>query len=166
MGIDFYSSSIYDCAETIGAVLLARGWTLATAESCTGGGLGHALTAVPGSSSWYLGGLISYSNAFKQQFLQVSETLLSDYGAVSAEVAAAMAEGIAGRGEVALAITGIAGPDGGTAAKPVGLVWLACLDPVRGTRTKRLDLRGSRDQIRQAAILGALEFFLQGLQIN
>jgi nicotinamide-nucleotide amidase len=113
------------------AQLRARGQTLAVAESCTGGGLGAALAAVPGASDLWLGGVIAYANAVKQGLLGVPAALLAEHGAVSDPVAQAMAEGCrrCTGADWALAITGVAGPGGGSAAKPVGLVHIAVAGP-------------------------------------
>lgn len=111
----------------VGRMLAERRLTLATAESCTGGLIGARLTAVPGSSRYYRGGVVAYANEAKRDLLGVPEALLSEHGAVSAPVVRAMAEGARARlgADLALATTGISGPDGGTAEKPVGLVWIA-----------------------------------------
>lgn len=111
----------------VAAELRARGWTCATAESCTGGLVGHWLTNLSGSSEFYLGGVIAYSNEAKQHVLGVPAELLQTHGAVSAQVAVAMAQGARQllHTHVAVAVTGIAGPTGGTPAKPVGTVYVA-----------------------------------------
>ncbi len=111
----------------IGQLLLHQHLTLATAESCTGGLIGHRLTEVPGSSEYFLGGIIAYSNEIKEHVLGVSHATLETYGAVSAETAIEMARGarrVLGA-DIAVSVTGIAGPGGGTAAKPIGLTYLA-----------------------------------------
>jgi len=144
--------------ETAAAELLAaRGWTVATAESCTGGLLGATLTRVPGSSAWFRQGWITYSNEAKIALLGVEPGLIERHGAVSAEVADAMAGGarrLAGT-DVALSITGIAGPDGGTAGKPVGLVYLSMATAAL-TRSTRHHFPGDRDNIRLFAVRTAL----------
>ena len=115
-------------ARRLGRALVKRGWQMASAESCTGGLVGHAVTQVPRSSDHYLGGIVSYSDAVKQDLLDVPERLLAAVGAVSAEVAEAMTTGALARFPVAgvvVAVTGIAGPDGGSAEKPVGLTYVA-----------------------------------------
>lgn len=151
------------CAAT-GQALSARGWRLATAESCTGGAVGAALTAIAGSSSWFEGGVISYSNALKMSLLQVPSALLQQHGAVSQAVAVAMAEGARQQLQVdmALAITGIAGPGGGTAEKPVGLVWFAWSDS-RASWSCSRQFAGDRQQVRQQAVIFALQGVLQRL---
>ena len=165
MGIDFYSTDIYRNVEKLAEVLRDRDWKLVTAESCTGGGLGHALTALAGSSNWYLGGVVAYSNQFKCRFLSVDESLIEEFGAVSKQVAIAMARGMIQEpsASTAISITGIAGPEGGSKDKPVGLVWLGTNDPDRGNRALQLNLAGSRNEIRHQAIEHAINFFLSGL---
>ena len=115
-------------ARQLGRALVERGWQMASAESCTGGLVGHIITQVPHSSDHYLGGIVSYSDAVKQELLDVPSELIADVGAVSAEVAEAMTSGALTRfpvARLALAVTGIAGPDGGSADKPVGLTYVA-----------------------------------------
>jgi PncC family amidohydrolase len=111
---------------------LERGLTVGTAESCTGGLIGHALTAIPGSSRYYRGGVVSYSDDIKIRLLDVPATAIERHGAVSAQVAVAMAEGARQRLECdyAVSVTGVAGPDGGSEAKPVGLTYVAAAGPV------------------------------------
>jgi nicotinamide-nucleotide amidase len=135
----------------------ARGLTLATAESCTGGLVAARLTSVPGSSDVVLGGVVAYSNAVKQAELGVSEELLARYGAVSAEVAAAMAQGARTRlgADVAVSVTGIAGPDGGSPEKPVGLVYLHAEGPEGGIG-REFSFPGDRASIRARSVVGAL----------
>ena len=141
----------------IAAALRARRQTLATAESCTGGLLGGLLTSLPGSSAWYLGGIVAYSNLIKTGLLGVPDAVLAAHGAVSLETARAMAEGARARlgADVAVAITGIAGPDGGTPEKPVGLVYMAVAAP-HGTATFKHHFSGTRADIRAAAADAAL----------
>lgn len=115
-------------AQRLGRALVKRGWQMASAESCTGGLLGHVITEVPKASEHYLGGVVSYSNAVKDDLLDVPEDLIERVGAVSAEVAEAMAEGALARfpvARLAVSVTGIAGPDGGSEDKPVGLTYVA-----------------------------------------
>ena len=135
----------------------ARGLTLATAESCTGGMVAARLTSVPGSSDVFVGGVVSYSNEVKARELGVPEAVLSAHGAVSEETAAAMAAGARDRlgADVAVAVTGVAGPGGGTAEKPVGLVFLHAETP-EAAATRRLDLPGNRQAIRARATVAAL----------
>ena len=132
--------------------------TLAAAESCTGGLLGAALTSVSGASEWYPGGVISYSNAVKTKLLGVGEDVLARYGAVSRECAAAMAEGVRGciGSDIGIGITGIAGPGGGSAEKPVGTVWIGWIGPF-GSKTERFLFEGFRQEVRESAVLAALK---------
>jgi dihydroneopterin aldolase len=144
-------------AEKLVALLEASGMTCATAESCTGGGIGSAITAVPGSSAVYLGGVVSYANEVKSGVLGVREDTLARVGAVSSETAAEMAEGarrLTGA-DIAVSVTGIAGPGGGTPEKPVGLVWfgLASADCVR---TEKAIFGGDRRRVREQAVVHAL----------
>ncbi|HEY1555687.1 MAG TPA: competence/damage-inducible protein A [Kofleriaceae bacterium] len=138
--------------------LVAAGVRVATAESCTGGMLGELLTRVAGSSRYYVGGAITYANAEKVRQLGVAEATLAAHGAVSEPCVREMAEGARARFgvELAVAVSGVAGPDGGTPEKPVGTVWLA-LASSRGTMTKHLTWPGARDQIRTLASWWALK---------
>ena len=144
-------------AENLVELLKARGLTCATAESCTGGGVGSAITAVPGSSAVFAGGVISYSNDVKQDVLGVSPETLATVGAVSSETAAQMADGVRKllKADLAVSLTGIAGPDGGSAEKPVGLVWFG-LATKDGVRTEKAIFRGDRAQVRAQAVTHAL----------
>jgi nicotinamide-nucleotide amidase len=144
-------------AELVLSLLRERGLTLATAESCTGGLVAARLTDVPGASDVFAGAVVAYSNELKKAELGVPEELLREYGAVSAESAAAMAEGARSRlgVDVAVAVTGIAGPDGGTEEKPVGLVYLHASGPL-GERRQRFDFPGDRATIRGRATVAAL----------
>jgi len=145
-------------ASELGDKLRTRGWMLATAESCTGGWVGQLVTAIPGSSQWYERGFITYANAAKVEMLGVPEATLAAHGAVSEETAGAMAAGALANShaQAALAISGIAGPGGGTPQKPVGLVcygW-ALADGTVLSSTCRLD--GNREEIRSRAVAAAL----------
>jgi len=145
-------------ASALGEALRARGWRLVTAESCTGGLLAAVCTGLAGSSEWFERGFVTYSNAAKTESLGVPAALIEDHGAVSAEVAQAMAEGALthSAAQVALAITGIAGPAGGSPEKPVGTVWFAWALPGQ-THTDHQCFAGDRAAIRQAAVAHALE---------
>lgn len=146
-----------DLAELILADLRRRGWTIAVAESCTGGLLGGRLTAIPGSSSQFVGGVVAYADDTKQRLLGVSPELLAAHGAVSEPVARQMAIGAtrALGADVAVSVTGIAGPDGGSAEKPVGTVWLGFALP-DGADAVLAKLVGTRDEIRGRATQQAL----------
>jgi len=141
----------------IGRLFHKRGWRLSIAESCTGGLIGHRITNVPGSSDYFDGGVITYSNDAKRELLKVPEETITTYGAVSRQSAVAMAEGIRKlRGvEVGIGVTGIAGPAGGTAAKPVGLVYIALSSPVR-VECKEFRFGGNRELIKLQASEAAL----------
>jgi len=121
-----------EIAARVGRLLLERGWTLGVAESCTGGLVSHSITNVPGSSAFFVGGVVTYANEAKRDVLGVSEELLTKHGAVSRGVALAMAEGVRDLlgTEVGLSITGIAGPAGGTPTKPVGTTFIAVSSPL------------------------------------
>ena len=136
--------------------------TVATAESCTGGMVAQALTAVPGSSGYVVGGIVAYANAVKEELLGVPESMLAAHGAVSAQVAKAMAEGCRARlaAGAAVAVTGIAGPDGGTESKPVGLTYLAVSLAGRPTEVRRFVFGGGRAAVREAATAAAIELLL------
>jgi nicotinamide-nucleotide amidase len=138
--------------------LRRREQTLAVVESCTGGGLGAAITSAPGSSDVFLGGWLTYSNRFKRELVGVDESALSTHGAVSREVAIAMAEGgLAKSGaDHALAITGVAGPAGGSREKPVGTVWIARAQAGGETETRRFRFPGDRHNVRQRSAMAAL----------
>jgi nicotinamide-nucleotide amidase len=135
----------------------ARGLTLATAESCTGGLMASRLTSVPGSSDVFLGSVVSYANSVKQSELGVPAAVLEAHGAVSAETAAAMAHGVRDRlgADVGVSITGIAGPGGGTPEKPVGLVYLCASGP-DGERALDFVVPGDRETVRGRATVAAL----------
>ena len=148
-------------AERLVAELKARGLTCATAESCTGGSVGGAITAVPGSSAVFLGGVISYANEVKRDVLGVPQDILDTHGAVSPECAERMAAGARNllKADLAVSLTGIAGPDGGSAEKPVGLVWFG-LATKDGVRTEKKVFAGDRAAVRAQAVDHALGLLL------
>lgn len=154
--------TLHELARQAGEALGMRGWMLATAESCTGGGISRALTEVAGSSGWFECGFVTYSNASKQRLLGVSGDTLARHGAVSEATAREMARGAQARGaaHVAVAVTGIAGPTGGSAEKPVGMVCFAWAvgDALDSTT---LQLQGDRTQVRDTAVVRALEGVLR-----
>ena len=141
-------------AEEIGRALVEKRQVLAFAESCTGGLASAIVTNIPGSSAWFDSGAVVYSNQAKQDLLQVSNNALHQYGAVSEQVAAEMAEGLLkqGRASIVVSVTGIAGPDGGSAEKPVGTVCFAWASKHQPTKTCRLLLSGNRQEIRQKSV--------------
>lgn len=152
-------------ATETGRLLQAKGWLLAVAESCTGGGVAHAITEIAGSSSWFDCGFITYSNASKTELLDVSAALIAQHGTVSEEIAAAMAEGALANSNahVTLSTTGIAGPDGAVPGKPVGTVCFGwtCGDH---TQTERLVFAGDRQAVRHQTVLHALHGLVRFLE--
>lgn len=145
------------CSEEIGMELREAGFMIACAESCTGGLLTSMLTDIPGSSAYLMGSVVSYSNDVKSRVLGVSEETLSRYGAVSEETARAMAEGVRRlmQTDIGVGITGIAGPDGGSEEKPVGLVYIAIADQTH-TIVEKNNFSGTRLENKQAAVEKAL----------
>jgi nicotinamide-nucleotide amidase len=137
---------------------------IATAESCTGGLLGGRLTSVPGSSEWYLGGVVAYADAVKKELLGVDPAVLEEFGAVSAEVARAMAAGVRARfgADIAVSVTGIAGPGGGTADKPVGLTYLGVDDGSAAEVVRRV-FASDRQTNRRFAVATALDLVRRAL---
>src|SRR5262249_12872756 len=144
-------------SEIVLELCRARGLSLATAESCTGGLVAARLTAVPGASDVFRGALVAYANEVKELGLDVPELLLAEHGAVSAEVARAMATGVCARlgADVGVSVTGIAGPEGGTPDKPVGLVFVHAVGP-DGEKAVHTELPGDREMIRGRATAAAL----------
>ncbi|MDR0378360.1 MAG: CinA family protein [Candidatus Accumulibacter sp.] len=159
------SSALEMRAVRVGQALLADRLTLVTAESCTGGWVSQCLTAIAGSSAWFERGFVTYSNAAKQEMLGVPESALAAHGAVSQAVAVAMAEGALrhSRADRALAITGIAGPDGGSTEKPVGTVCLAWAGRDVTTTTEIRHFTGDRQAIRAQSVARALDGLLEQL---
>ena len=155
-------SDLSRLAAELAGELRARQHRLVTAESCTGGWVAKVLTEIPGSSAWYLGGVVSYSNALKSSLLGVQSGTLAAHGAVSAETAREMATGAVTRLDAtcALSVTGIAGPEGGTVEKPVGLVWFGWAIEQGGqllTRVAQEHFAGDRDLVRRHAVARALQ---------
>ncbi len=165
LGSAIYGEGDTDLAAVVLGLCRSRGVTIAVAESCTGGMLGERLTAIPGSSDVMRGGVIAYDNAVKHSMLDVSASMLAEHGAVSEPVARAMAAAVrhATDADAALAITGIAGPGGGSAEKPVGTVWIA-LDLRGSTEAVLLRLWGDRQEIRQRSAQGALNLLRRALE--
>lgn len=149
-------------AERVGRILSGRSLVLAAAESCTGGLLCATLTSVPGSSAYFRGGVVAYDNAVKEKVLFVPEGLIARHGAVSGEVAAAMAEGVARAlgAQVGVGITGIAGPTGGSPEKPVGTVWISVVAP-KGRMVRHFLLPGDRESVREGAVERGLLLLLE-----
>ena len=147
-------------ARRLGRALVKRGWQMAAAESCTGGLVGHVITQVPRSSDHFLGGIVSYSDAVKEELLGVPGDLLQRVGAVSAEVAEAMTSGAFDRfptASLAVAVTGIAGPDGGSQEKPVGLTYVAAAVRGGAAIVERHTWSHDRDGNKRASALAALD---------
>ena len=175
-----FDATLVAGVAALGDALRARGWRLATAESCTGGLLAGTLTAPSGASDWFAAGFVTYANDAKSGLLGVPDVLIARHGAVSPEVAEAMARGALALADVqlALSVTGIAGPGGGSVAKPVGTVWLGLAwvharetqeglpaggdAPLVGSRTECLHLDGDRDAIRAQTVAIALQRLLAG----
>lgn len=159
-----FDAEILDLAASVLEICRARDWHIATAESCTGGLVAAALTAIAGSSDVVDRGFIAYSNGAKSELVGVPAPTIAAYGAVSGETAAAMAEGAVARAPVDLAvsITGVAGPGGGSAEKPVGLVYLALARRGGATRVERRIFPGDRAAVRRSAVVLALELVLAG----
>ena len=149
LGDYVYSDNEMDIAETVVSYIKAKGMTLATAESCTGGMIGSWIVEKPGVSAVYTQGFITYSNESKTNLLGVSEELLAEYGAVSEQCAKAMVDGLLGKSgaDYGISVTGIAGPDGGTIEKPVGLVYIGIGTP-EGVRVYQQNFKGNREKIR------------------
>ena len=160
------SANFNSLCEELGQQLLMRQWHVATAESCTGGGLAAAITQVAGSSQWFECGIVSYANRIKQQVLQVNAEALTSDGAVSEAVVIQMVRGVLllSDADIAVAISGIAGPSGGSDGKPVGTVWFAWALASGETRTELFHFGGDRVQVQYQAVeqglLGLLKFFI------
>lgn len=150
-------------AERLQGLCIERGVTVATAESCTGGLVAATITAVPGSSGYFLGTIVTYADEAKVALLGVPETTLAAHGAVSAQVAMAMASGARGRlrASVAVSVTGVAGPDGGTAAKPVGLTYVGLVAADTDAAVRRFAFAGDRAENRTAGTRAALEWLVE-----
>jgi nicotinamide-nucleotide amidase len=154
-----------ELVQQLAKALLARGWMLATAESCTGGLIAGACTDLAGSSAWLERGFVTYSNAAKTQMLGVDAALIAQHGAVSEPVARAMAQGalVHAQAQVALAVTGVAGPSGGSAEKPVGTVWFGWA--LNGRVVSEMQrFAGDRAAVRQATVNHSLQRLLELLQ--
>lgn len=155
-------TELMDAATRMGEVLKEKNWLMTTAESCTGGGVAQAITDIPGSSEWYEGGYITYSNIAKSEMLDVPPALIAQFGAVSEEVAAAMAEGALSNSSahISVSTTGIAGPTGAVPGKPVGTVCFGWSMERHGqphTVTERLVFKGDRQAVRQQSVMHAIE---------
>lgn len=152
-------------AARVGQRCLALGYRIATVESCTGGLVGHLITEIPGSSAYYVGGFVTYSDDAKVAMVGVPTDVLRAHGAVSAQTAMAMASGGRERtgAEISISVTGIAGPDGGSPSKPVGLTYIAVAH-AEGTEIRRFVWSGSRAENKRSSAEAALEFVLERMQ--
>lgn len=150
---------IYALAQDLGSLLHDKKLSIVTAESCTGGWIAQAITAIPGSSQWFLQGWVTYTNNSKSQELNVPQELITEYGAVSKEVVTAMASGAQKKSgsDIALATSGVAGPDGGTEKNPVGTVWTAIALNNGEVITECLHLDGDRESVREQTVRKILE---------
>lgn len=153
---------LYKLAEQVGAALKSRGLMLATAESCTGGWISEAITMVSGSSEWFERGFVTYTYISKREMLGVEEATLGKHGAVSEEVVREMAEGALAHShaQVAVAVSGVAGPTGGTPEKPVGMVCFAWAMKGAATRSETRRYRGDREAVRRQSVERALKGML------
>ena len=154
-------------AARLGACLAERGWRMATAESCTGGWIAQCVTAIAGSSNWFEAGLVTYSNAAKIALLGVDATIIERHGAVSEATAEAMARGAldCSLADLACAVTGVAGPGGGTPDKPVGLVCFGFATRARGVDTESCRFEGGRESVRAATVAHALDGLITRLEV-
>ena len=154
-------NEIYHLSEQLGRALWQKSATVTSAESCTGGGVAQAITAVAGSSAWFERSFVTYANRAKQEMLGVDAVLLEEHGAVSEPVVISMVKGAAQRAsaDYAVAISGIAGPDGGSKDKPVGTVWFAWLSPDR-VIARKYHLSGDRNLVREQAVKISLQELL------
>ena len=159
---------LYDLACKVGAFLKSKGWILVTAESCTGGWVAKCLTDVPGSSEWFERGFVTYSNIAKMEMLGVCRETLDQHGAVSQQTVAEMTTGALSHSHAhwALAVSGIAGPTGGSADKPVGTVWFSWQQRGKKARTYLAHFQGDRECIRRQAVECALQGVLDGGRKN
>ena len=156
------AGALVELAERLQGLCLGRGLTVAVAESCTGGLVAASITEVSGSSGYFIGGVVSYADSAKAALLGVPDATLTAHGAVSAQVARAMATGARARfgSGLAVSITGVAGPDGGTDAKPVGLTYVGLAD-AGGADVRRFTFAGDRSANREAAARAALEWLIE-----
>ncbi|MDR7090086.1 MULTISPECIES: nicotinamide-nucleotide amidohydrolase family protein [Cellvibrio] len=150
---------LHQLSQRLGEQLLQRNWRIATAESCTGGGVAAAITAISGSSAWFEYGIVSYANAAKEKLLGVSSETLAREGAVSEAVVIEMARGVLALSgaDIAVAISGVAGPSGGSPEKPVGTVWFAWVTATGEIKTELKHFDGDRAEVQKQAVVLALE---------
>jgi nicotinamide-nucleotide amidase len=158
----------HSLVQALATIMQDRGMSLATAESCTGGLIAKLVTDLPGSSAWFDRGFVTYSNAAKFELLGVQEAVLCEHGAVSAETVSAMAEGALrhSHADISVAVSGVAGPEGGTLDKPVGLVWLAWCRRGQSAESEQFRFEGNRESVRLQAADAALRGLLRRLEIE
>jgi nicotinamide-nucleotide amidase len=152
-------NTLISVVQTVSELLVKNQWTLSTVESCTGGWVAKSCTDLAGSSTWFDCGFVTYSNQSKQKLVGVDHKTLETHGAVSEQTAIEMAQGALSHSnaDISVAITGIAGPSGGTIEKPVGTVWFAWAVKNQGTQTQKHQFEGDREQIRIQAVIAALQ---------
>jgi nicotinamide-nucleotide amidase len=155
-------AELYELSGRVGDALKARKLMMAAAESCTGGWIGQAVTMVPGSSKWFDRGFVTYTNEAKQDMLGVSAATLNEFGAVSEQTVREMVAGALARSraQIAVAVSGIAGPEGGSRQKPVGTVLLAWAEKGGGVTARSIRFQGDRDAVRRQTVIAALEGLL------
>lgn len=162
---DSFSSRIHECLQVLARLMLDGRLKLATAESCTGGMLAQWITTISGSSKWFESGFVTYSNESKIRMLGVQPKGLNEYGAVSNEVAEQMAQGALrnSAADIAVSITGITGPEGGSATKPVGTVYIACAKLNQDVIVSQHQFQGNREAIREQATHAAIKLLIDEL---
>jgi PncC family amidohydrolase len=154
-------------SEKVGKILLKKGLTLAVAESCTGGMVSGAVTAVPGSSRYFTGGVIAYHDRIKRNILKVPLATLMRHGAVSGPTVAAMVRGVQRlfKTDCAIAVSGVAGPDGGTRKKPIGLVYIAVAVKNDSVHARKYRFKGSREEVRNRALESSLKLLITSIKL-
>ena len=158
-------TNLIDLSKRVGSLLTSANLTISTAESCTGGLLSHVLTGVSGSSAYFTGGVVAYSNRIKEEILEVRSTTLKENGAVSEETAMEMAEGVRSRfkTDIGLSTTGIAGPTGGTPEKPVGLVWVG-LSTTERTAAYECHFDVDREEVKLLTVEKLLQLLIEEIK--
>ena len=158
------TDQILNLSAKLGEKLMNRGWKITCAESCTGGGIGYAITSAPGSSNWFERGFITYCNTAKSQMVGVQKNTLNEHGAVSQPVVQQMSEGAAkeAKANVSVAVSGVAGPGGGSDEKPVGLVWFGFVIGQHVFQEKQI-FDGDRNAVREQSIMHAMDRILEQL---
>ena len=162
-----FDKEIYDLSSEVGKLLSQKKLVLATAESCTGGWIAQAITMVPGSSQWFHNGFITYSNEAKSNLLRVNPETIGEFGAVSSEVVREMLQGANGlaqyRRNCAIAVSGVAGPDGGSQEKPVGTVFIGVSSDSIRVNIERFSFSGDRNEVRRQSVVAGLKMLVDFL---